>query len=179
MARSFVDDPLMACNFAMVEVPVAGPAPLAFPYKTIRSALSQGNFVGFQSMTVPEMTLETREIRQGNWPYIHQVPIGYASGGNIVLSQAVLPLANDMYFWWLSAVNGMLAPRRNVLLMHTRMDRSLPARILSCSDCIPVAWKPATDFDANVSEVSIESLTLWTPRINLITVPLSDIIPRT
>lgn len=168
MARSFVQDPLMACNFALVEVPAAAIPPLAFPYKTVRSALSQGNFVGFQSMTVPEFTLETREIRQGNWPYVHNVVVGFQTGGNVVLSQAVLPLATDMYLWFQQAVNGIGGPRRNMLLMHTRLDKSAPARILSCENCIPVSWKPASDFDANDSSVSVETLTLWTQRINII-----------
>lgn len=171
MARSFFTDPLMACNFALMEVPVAGPAPLAFGFKAIRSAISQGNFIGFQSMSLPELTLETKEIRQGNLPYMVQVPMGFSSGGNIVLSQAVLPAANDMYFWWLQAVNGLIAPRRNMLLTHTRLDRGLPARLISCSGCIPVGWQPGSDFDANASEVSVESLTLWTPRVDIITVP--------
>ena len=178
MARSFTTDPLMACNFAMIEVPVAAfPAPLAFPFKAVRSALSQGNFVGFQSMTVPEVTLETREIRQGNWPYLHQVITGFSSGGNITLTQAVLPLATDMYLWWQQAVNGLLGPRRNILLTHTRLDKALPARMLSCQFCIPVSWKMATDFDASASEVSVESLTLWTQKVDIIPVPLSDIAP--
>lgn len=175
MARSFFTDPLMASNFALMEVPVAGPAPLAFGFKAIKSAISQGNFIGFQTMSIPEMTLETREIRQGNWPYIHQVVSGFASGGNVTIEQAVLPRATDMYFWWLQSVNGLLGPRRNMLLTHTRLDKALPARMLSCQGCIPISWKPASDFDANASEVSLESLTFWTPRIDIIIVPETPI----
>ena len=177
MARSFFTDPLMACNFALMEVPVAGPLPLAFGFKAIRSAISQGNFVGFQSMTVPEITLETREVRQGNWPHVHQVISGFASGGNITLSQAVLPEALDMYAWWLQAKNGLIAPRRNLILTHTRLDRALPARILSCQHCIPVSFKPGSDFVADASEVSMESLTLWTQKIDIIVVPPTPITP--
>lgn len=171
MARSFFTDPLMACNFALMEVPLAGAAPLAFGFKAIRSAISQGNFVGFQSMTVPEISLETREIKQGNWPHIHNVITGFASGGNITLNQAVLPEALDMYAWWLQAVNGLIGPRRNLILTHTRLDRALPARILSCQSCIPVSWKMASDFDSSASEVSVESLTLWTQKVDIIIVP--------
>lgn len=167
----------MACNFAMIEVPVAGPLPLAFPYKTVRSALSNGNFVGFQSMTVPEMAMEHKEIRQGNWPYLKRVPMGFSSGGQVTLSQAVLRLATDMSLWWVQALNGIFAPRRNILLVHTRLDKALPARILSCENCVPVSWKPASDFDAGASEVSVESLTFHTENIGIIPIPLSDILP--
>ena len=168
MARSFIQDPLMACNFALVEIPAAAIPPLAFPYKTVKSALSQGNFVGFQSMSVPEFSIEMKEIRQGNWPYVHNVPMGFQTGGNIVLVQAVLPLATDMYLWFQQVINGVGAPRRNLLLMHTRQDKALPARVMSCENCIPVAWKPASDFEASDSNVSVETLTIWTQRINII-----------
>jgi len=171
MARSFFTDPLMTCNFALMEVPVAGPIPLAFGFKAIRSAISQGNFVGFQSMTVPEMTLEHKEIRQGNWGYIHKVITGFSTGGNITLTQAVLPEALDMYAWWLQAVNGIFAPRRNLLLTHTRQDHALPARILSCQGCLPVSWSPASPFEAATSAVSVESMTLWCQKIDIIIVP--------
>ncbi len=174
MARSFESDPLMSCNFALIEVPTAGLIPLAFPYKTLRSALSNGNFVGFQTMTVPEISLETKEIRQGNNQYVHRVPTGFSSGGNVVLSQAVLRLAGDMGLWFKQALNGVFSPRRNMLLVHTRLDRALPARIIQCSDCIPVSWKPASDFDANSSTVSMESLTFFTPRVDIIFIPPTD-----
>jgi len=171
MARTFWLDPLMACNFALVEVPASSFAPLAFPLKTARSAISSGNFIGFQSASVPEFSVQTREVLEGNWPYVHNVVVGYQSGGNITLTQAVLPDAIDMYLWWLQGVNGIGSPRRNMMLLHTRLDRSLPARILSCENCIPISWKPASDFDAYDSAVSIESMTMWTSRINVIVVP--------
>lgn len=177
MARSFESDPMMACNFALIEVPVPGLIPLAFPYKTVRSALSNGNFVGFQSMTVPELSLETKEIRQGNWPFLKRVPMGFSSGGAVTLNHAVLRLATDMSLWWLQALNGIFAPRRHMLLVHTRLDRALPARILSCENCIPTAWKPASDFDAFASQVSTESLTFWCENIGIIPLPLSDVLP--
>lgn len=177
MARSFSDDPLMACNFALLEVPGAAVPPLVFPYKAARSAVSQGNFVGFQSMTTPEFTIEHREIRQGNSPFVHAVVAGYTTGGTITLTQAVMRLATDMYLWFLQAVKGIGGPRRNLMLMHTRLDRALPARVLSCELCLPLSWKPASDFSATDSSVSVETLTFWTQRINVITIPASDFVP--
>ena len=169
----------MVHNFALIEVPAPVPFfPLAFPLKTATSAVANGNFVGFSSMTVPEFTMEMREIKQGNWPYVHQVPSGYQQGGNVTLTMATMPLNIDMYSWWLQVVNGIFSPRRNLLLAHTRLDKALPARMLSCENCIPTSWKPASDFDASSSQVSLEYITFHTQRINIIPVPLSDIIPR-
>lgn len=178
MARSFIEEPLMVHNFALIEVPVANPfAPLAFPLKTATSAIANGNFVGFSSMTLPEFTMEMREIKQGNWPYVHAVPVGYQSGGNVTLTMAVMPLNVDMYLWWQQVVNGVMAPRRNLILTHTRWDKALPARMLSCENCIPVSWRPASDFDASSTAVSLESITFHTQRINVLPVPISDVLP--
>jgi phage tail-like protein len=129
-------------------------------------------------MTVPEFTMETKEIKQGNYPYVHQLLTGYQHGGQVTLSMAVMPLNIDMYQWWLQAVNGILAPRRNLMLTHTRLDKALPARMLSCENCIPVGWKPASDFDATSTQVSMETITFHTQRINVVPVPISDFLPR-
>ena len=178
MARSFITDPLMAHNFALIDVPTPTLLPLAFPLKTAQSAIANGNFVGFQSMTVPEFTMETKTIKQGNWPYVHEVPTGFQSGGNVTLTMAVFSLNVDMYQWWLQVVNGIFAPRRNLIMVHTRLDKALPTRMLSCENCIPVAWKPSTDFDATSTAVAMETITFHTQRINVIPVPLSDVLPR-
>lgn len=178
MARSYLLDPLMVHNFALIEVPAATLMPLAFPLKTAQSAIANGNFVGFQSMSVPEMTMEMKTIKEGNNPYVHQVPLGWQNGGNITLTMAVFPLNIDMFLWWKQVISGLFAPRRHMILTHTRLDKGLPARMLTCSNCIPVSWRPASDFDANTSAVSMESITFYCEQITIVPVPLSDIAPR-
>jgi hypothetical protein len=51
--------------------------------------------------------------------------------------------------------------------------------MLLCSDCIPVSWRPASDFNADTGAVSMESITFYTSNVTIIPVPLSDIAPRT
>lgn len=179
MARSYLLDPLMTHNFALIEVPAATLLPLAFPLKTAQSALSNGNFVSFQSMTVPELSMEMKTIKEGNNPYVHEVPLGFQTCSNVTLSMAVFPLNIDMFLWWKQVVGGTFAPRRHLLLTHTRPDKGLPARMLLCADCIPVSWKPASDFNADSGAVSMESLTFHTSNVTVIPVPVSDLLPRT
>lgn len=171
MARSFVTDPLLTSNFALMEVPVAGLAPLAFPFKAIHSQLSQGNFIGFQSINIPELSVETEEIRQGNYPYVHRVVTGFSTGGEVTLSQAVLPYGIDMYLWFMQSVQGILGPRRNLLITHTRLDKRIPVRLLSCENCIPTRYSPSSNLVADTSSVCTETLTFWTQRINVIILP--------
>lgn len=178
MARSYLLDPLMTHNFALIEVPAATLLPLAFPLKTAQSAIANGNFVGFESMTVPEMSMEMKIIKEGNNPYVHQVPMGYQSGGNVTLTMAVFPLNIDMYTWWQQVVTGSFAPRRHMILTHTRPDKGLPARMLICSNCIPISWKAASDFSAATGEVSKESITFYAEKITPVPIPISDVVPR-
>jgi phage tail-like protein len=169
----------MTHNFALIEVPAPALLPLAFPLKTAQSAIANGNFVGFESMTVPQMEMEMKTIKEGNNPYVHQVPLGYQTGGNVTLRMAVFPLNIDMWTWWKQVVSGSFAPRRHMLLTHTRPDKGLPARMILCQRCIPVSWKPASDFNASTSEVSMEEITFYTENVEIIPVPISDIAPRT
>jgi len=162
----------MACNFALMEVPVAGLLPLAFPFKTAQSALANGNFVGMASISIPEFTIETREVKEGNWSFVHQVSTGFQTGGIMTLSMAVLSPAIDMFLWWQQAMRGLFGPRRDLLITHTRLDRALPKRILHCKNCIPVGWKPASDFDASASIVSMESMSVHVERVDIIPLPI-------
>ena len=50
MARSASTDPLLAHNFALLDIPVAGLLPTAFPIKTVQNAVSNSAFVGFRSL---------------------------------------------------------------------------------------------------------------------------------
>ena len=175
MARSFITDPLLTANFALIDMPVAGPIPLAFPFKQVKSALSNGNFIGFQSIVIPEFTLEMKEIKEGNWPFVHSVPTGFQSGGIITLTQAVLWPALDMYVWWLQAVFGLFGPRRGLIACHLRQDRRLPVRLLQFENCIPTSWKPSSDLNAQESAVAVESMSFHTQRVTVVPVP-SDVM---
>lgn len=176
MARSFVSDPMQVCNFALIDVPIPGLIPLAFPYKVVKSALSNAAFIGMRSITIPTMTQATKEIREGNYPYVHHVLQGATSGGDCVITQAVLPIALDMYQWFLQGVWGRIGPRRNFIVAHLRQDKSLPARVLWLQECLPISWKPSTDLDALSSEVCMEELTIRVQRIEVIPVPTEDTI---
>jgi len=176
MARSFIDDPLLSFNFALIDVPVAGAIPLAFPYKLVRSAISNGSFIGMKSVTIPTFSNETREIKEGNWPHTHQVLAGHSSGGDCVLTQAVLPFATDMYLWFTQGIWGRIAPRRHLIVAHLRHSKRMPARIILLQDCLPVAWTPSSALDATSSEVCVEELTIRVQRAEIIPFPSDETI---
>ena len=172
MARSFVTDPLLTCDFALMEVPVSGLLPLAFGQKVVESALSNANFIGFQSLGVPTPSMETKTVKEGNWPFIHEVPLGFQAGGEVTLRHAVTQTQFDMWLWWKQATLGRFAPRRHLMAVHTRRDKRLPARIIAFWECIPKSWQPSSDLDANASTVAVETMTFYTEKVDIIPVPI-------
>lgn len=175
MARSFISDPLFSQHFALIDVPIAGLIPLAFPYKVIRSALNNGAFIGMQAISTPTMTLQTRAVQEGNWPFEHTILTGFHTGGDVILRQAVLPLALDMYTWWQQATWGRIGPRRNFIIAHLRADRRIPARLIWLKNCVPTSFKPSSDFDAGTTAVAMEELTMRADSIDIVPVPFEEI----
>lgn len=171
MARSASSDPLLAYNFAVIDIPVPGLLPLAFPGKTILSAIESGSFVGFQGIDMPSFQCEMKEIKEGNWPRIHKINMGFANGGQATLRQAVLPYATDMYYWFAQALWGRVAPRRNLLIAQLRNDKQVPQRLILLEGCVPEMWQPSSNFDATSSEVTTEEITLSVTNIDIVPLP--------
>lgn len=167
MARSQDTDPLQNFNYYMLDVPAPAIPPIAFPFKTGQNA-SEQKLLSFKSITIPEVTLETKEIREGNWPFKHVIPLGFVSTGECTIQSAITPLSLDFYLWFHQAVYGIGAPRRNFTVVHTRQDKLEPRRIIVLEGCIPIGWKPSSTFDASSSEVSIEELTMSVHRVEVL-----------
>jgi phage tail-like protein len=170
MARSANTDPLLAFNFAILEVPVAGLFPFAFPIKTIQDALSGQAFVGFKSIEMPTVQLETREIKEGNWPFVHTITTGHVTTGEVKLEMALFPVNTDMWVYFSQAVWGRVAPRRSFLVAQMRNDKSIQ-RVYWLEDCLPTAWTPTSGMDALSSEVLMEDITLQVHRIRILPIP--------
>jgi len=175
MARSVNSDPLLSHNFALLDVPVAGVFPTAFPVKAVQSAINNGSYVGFQSISIPEMTVDMKDIREGNWPFTHHVPQGYVAGGECTIRFAVFNTNLDMWLWFQQVVWGRVAPRRSLIVVQTRNQKRIPQRMLWLRDCIPSTWRPATDLDASGSEVVMEELTLSVERVEILPLPVPQV----
>lgn len=159
MARALTSDPLQNFNFYLLDIPVASIIPVAFPSK-IGQGVSEGNLLSFKSISIPNMTMQTKRIQEGNWPPSHEIPLGHFTTGDCTIESAVTALSTDFYLWWAQAIYGSQAPRRNLTVVQTYRDKVIPRRIYNLWGCFPKAWSPSTSMDATSSEVSIESLTL-------------------
>jgi phage tail-like protein len=125
MARSSLLDPLRSSNFWLYDVAPIDITP-ALPLFTPLS--------GFASITAPEITIETQQINEGNWPFTKSV-VKSASVGAITLSRGVAWFNSDFWRWTMAAVQGNtgttginlagVSYRRTLLLVH--FFRNTPA----------------------------------------------------
>jgi len=159
MARALDSDPLQNFNFYLLDIPTPTAIPLAFPFKVGQGA-SEGQLLSFKTISIPNVTMETKKITEGNWPWTHEIPLGRVTVGDVTISAAVTPLSLDFYMWFLQAMYGVQAPRRNFTVIQTQKDKLIPRRIYNLFRCFPKAWTPSSGMDATNSDVSIETLTM-------------------
>lgn len=122
--RTAALDPLRDSNFWLFDVAPIDLAP-ALPLFTPLS--------GFSAISSPEITVETQEIREGNWPFTKHVVKG-ASVGAITLSRGTTWYSADFWNWIMTAIQGTTGSgplpvagvtyRRTLLLVH--FFRNLP-----------------------------------------------------
>jgi len=170
MARSIDTDPLMVANFALMELTIGNTGTndvSIFPITKGKSS-KNGIYIGFQSISMPEVSVEYQDITEGNWPYPHKVPLTKASTGDVTITQAVVPTSSDFYVWIFQTLWGRGAPRRHLSIVHLDSGKLASGRQIGLYNCMPVSYTPGSEFDANSAEVSIESLTFNVERIEIL-----------
>jgi len=167
VARALDSDPLQVFNYYMLDVPILSAIPVAFPFKT-GEAITEKRLLSFKSIALPTVDLQVKRIQEGNWPFEHRVAQGFVSTGDVTLTSAVSPLSMDFFLWFHQTIYGKFGPRRNFTVVHTRADKLTPRRLIILEGCIPISWKPASDFDASASDVSLETLTMAVNRVEVV-----------
>jgi phage tail-like protein len=173
VSHSRIFDLLQAHRFWLLDLVPS----TVFPFFVLGSPM-----YGFASITAPEITLETREIRQMNSMWKRYA---YAGGGcgPITLTRGARMNDDTFYTWIKRAMRGFDRTHRTLLLVHytgvnafqelggytldlpaplEAWDAAsfVPGRAYIMWDCIPTRYKAGTDFDANSADVSIMELEL-------------------
>ena len=167
MARALDTDPLQNFNFYLLDIPTPAAIPIAFPFKVGQGA-AEGQLLSFKSISIPTVTVQTKKIQEGNWPWSHEVPLGRVDTGDVTIQSAVTPLSQDFYIWFLQVAYGVQAPRRNFTVVQTQKDKLIPRRIYNLFGCFPKTWTPSTPMDATNSDISIETLTMSCAEIEVL-----------
>lgn len=146
MPRAKVEDKLQAFRFRVSVIPVGGQTAL--------------DGAGFASCTMPSMTIETEPIKAGNWEFPRKVPIS-ASVDTVTLTRGMVRNGSDMWNWITATLRGQ-AGRQTVLIeLLNRFPRDpITLRAWHLYECIPISYKPGSDFDANTADISIAELGL-------------------
>jgi phage tail-like protein len=139
---------------------------------------------GFKGCTLPQITINMRNIVEGNYEYPRKVVQG-AEVGNVMLEQGVSLINSDFWDWTRKAVVGRKPPKNLLIVQFQRRNAAgggnvldgatafgnqipggfefqnkVPGRAWILKQCRPAMYKPGTDFDGMSQEVSIAQLEL-------------------
>jgi len=136
----------------------------------VRTETEQGQFsgdegeAGFQSVTLPEVSVESVEYREGTYTYTRKYP-GVPTVTDITLMRGVTKTDTSFWTWLMAAVEGG-EYRTNLTIYHWHRDGKThgsladlnAARKYNCYECMPMRVKPAADLDATSSEVALAEM---------------------
>jgi len=98
MSRSIFSDELRVHQFHLIDVDPSFSFP---PFVLVPN-------VGFSSITIPEISIETEEIQEGTSDFVHHV-LKKASTNTITLSRGSTPFNSDFWRWTMACVKGTSA----------------------------------------------------------------------
>lgn len=133
---------------------------------------------GFNSLTLPEETLESVEYREGIFVYTRKYP-GLPTVTDLTLTRGVTLQETSFYSWAVRAIEG--GPyRADLTVLHWHRIGKLPdmglalrpdadmARKIVCYEAFPIRFKPAGDLDATSAEISIQEMDVAVERFEII-----------
>lgn len=109
MARWRILDHLMSHPFWVVD--------LSVPWTDGWYVLNP--ILGFQTCTAPEISIQTKEVREGNWYFPHISALN-ATISPITLTRGVSMFygGRDFYKWAANTIKGKQRPRRDLMIIH-------------------------------------------------------------
>jgi phage tail-like protein len=149
MARAASSDPYLGFKFHVVDPAGGNLDPVA----------------GFSAVTMPEITDEPAEYREGIYRWTRKFP-GVPTVGDMTLTKGVVKRESDFLAWIMRVINGGATEYRTdltVLEYHITDESGItgsPSRITRVSEVFPTSVKATADKDATGSEVSLQELTL-------------------
>jgi len=161
MVRPAANDLLQSFRFHVTaaEIPTVGD-PLQYTERG--TGFEQGGQAGFQSVTLPDVTLEATEYREGTMKWTQKYP-GPPTVSDVTLMRGVAKRDTAFHDWVMAANNGT-EYRTDVTIWHyqrTEYDNATLSetddsyRRVECKECFGMRSKPGADFDSMSGEVSL------------------------
>lgn len=129
---------------------------------------------GFNTMTMPEATLENVEYKEGTYLYRRKYP-GDVTFSDITLTRGTAKKDTAFYEWLRAAYLGE-EYRVDMSINHFhRSDvgaeesylTTQPKRVIKCFEAFPIRVKPGSDFDSLSSDISIQEVDIAIERFEL------------
>ena len=169
MARPQTTDFLMSFRFQVVMLTVGSEAK---SYFTAEGAPADA---GFQSVTVPEISLEATEYREGTYKYTRKYP-GPPTISEVSCIRGVTKTDTGFFDWCVAAMSGSEYRADISIIQYARENLAdagdgpdeyafseiplIGARNYVCRECVPIRVKPAGDMEAMSGEVSLAEVGL-------------------
>lgn len=123
-----------------------------------------GGEAGFQSVTLPEASVEPAEYREGTYKYLRKFPGPQTYSDATFMRGATI--SDTVFFDWVKQVWNGGEYRADLTVLHFHRDdvadlgTKIPAasRTYALYECLPIRCKPGADFDATSGEVSLMEL---------------------
>ncbi len=159
MSRAAVNDLMQNFRFHVVASDTDGKNPLEY---SRTGEYEGGGQAGFTSATIPELSVEITEYREGTFQWTQKYA-GVPTVSDVTLIQGVAKTNTTFYDWVRSSVDGA-EYRCDVTIYHyqrTEMSKATQSetddtlRRMECHNCVPTRAKPGGDLDSTSSEVSM------------------------
>lgn len=126
---------------------------------------------GFTSATMPEVTTDPQEYREGVFKFTQKYP-GYATVADVTFMKGIFKKESDLFKWLLRVIDGGEDYRADLVVQqyHIGDDFGItgsPSRVTRLKECFPTSVKPTADFDATAAEVSMAEITLAVEEIEV------------
>jgi len=149
---------------------------MKFHLKVVTPGVTGGSEIqgGFNTVTLPEKTIEAVEYKEGIYLYRRKYP-GDVTYSDITLTHGVAK-AGTAFFDWINAVLLGQQYRVDLQILHFHRDEvtgltdytaASAKRVVEAFDVFPIRVKVGSDFDSLSSEVSIEEMDLAIERFTL------------
>lgn len=130
---------------------------------------------GFRSASVPDLSVDMVEYREGVYKYSRKYP-GIAKVGDCSLSKGVVRKDSDFLLWIFKCINGGEKYRSDLTIneYHIADEWGInghASKVIELKEAFPTSVKPTGDKDATSSEVAIQEITLAVEEIEVRLVP--------
>ena len=158
--RAAKDDLMQSFRFHATAMDEVGANPLEFTGRG--DGFEGGGQAGFQSITLPEVSVEATEYREGTFVWTQKYP-GPPTVSECTLMRGVAKGDMTFYDWVMAGVNGK-AYRATVTIWHyQRAEMGLAEqsstqdsiRRVECYEAFAMRAKPGGDLDSASGEVSL------------------------